>query len=638
MANYNNLKDAIKQVIKQNGNQEITGNVLQNTLLSMINSLGDGYQFMGVATPSTNPGTPDQKVFYLAYISGDYPNFSLTGLQGISVIYSYGDSWKSQILDLFMPADVSLHTNIFDPVMQCIGYALDNESGIIYKNSDFSVSKYIPVEPSTVYRTNVAWVKCLYKQDGSFLEYAPDATFTTPENAAFIRLTVRNNFKLEDGYVVRKDVSIRPKFNSITADKLADNSITAGKLADNSITADKLADNSITADKLADNSITAGKLVDNLLIKGDSVVENAVVYSNYFWDFNTFEPAESNLWEYLELNVNSGESYYIKANAGLAARLWYIYTEDNRLLALSNDSSAVSIKEDNVSIPKNGKKLIINNRIDNKIVSINNASLKINANAVYIDNPVMPIKEYIDNRTPPANSMYGKTLVCCGDSITYGADMDSEGIAAESSIKLYYRDGSGFKEVIKNALKTYGYQIAERNNMVFYNDGISSSTMQGLTKSSGAIVDGFSVENGRYTTLPDNIDYLTIFFGWNDAAYGTLGTIDDTTNQSYYGGYNVVLPYLINKYPYTKIALIVPFGATDGHRNAVRALANKWGLACFDMYQGGTPLYYGKESSVNVEESIITSNRAKFQANGAHPNYRGHCQIGNMLEHFLRGI
>ena len=42
--------------------------------------------------------------------------------------------------------------------------------------------------------------------------------------------------------------------------------------------------------------------------------------------------------------------------------------------------------------------------------------------------------------------------------------------------------------------------------------------MQGLSNKAG-----FSLENGRYTKLPDEIDYLTIFFGWNDTAYGQLG-------------------------------------------------------------------------------------------------------------------
>lgn len=96
MGNYELLKAAINEVIKANGRQEITGEVLNQVLLSMVNSLGAGYQCMGVATPSTNPGTPDQNVFYFATQAGTYTNFDAIVLQaGISVLIWDGD-WASQ--------------------------------------------------------------------------------------------------------------------------------------------------------------------------------------------------------------------------------------------------------------------------------------------------------------------------------------------------------------------------------------------------------------------------------------------------------------------------------------------------------------------------------------------------------------
>lgn len=95
MANYTTLKAAIQAAIYENGNNEITGAVLQQSLLSMITSLGDGYQFMGIATPSTNPGTPDERVFYLAYQSGDYTNFGFT-LQGQIVVFLWDTAWVCQ--------------------------------------------------------------------------------------------------------------------------------------------------------------------------------------------------------------------------------------------------------------------------------------------------------------------------------------------------------------------------------------------------------------------------------------------------------------------------------------------------------------------------------------------------------------
>lgn len=44
---YENLKDAIKRVIKQNSNQEITGSILQNTLLSVVDSIPEIVQELG---------------------------------------------------------------------------------------------------------------------------------------------------------------------------------------------------------------------------------------------------------------------------------------------------------------------------------------------------------------------------------------------------------------------------------------------------------------------------------------------------------------------------------------------------------------------------------------------------------------
>lgn len=76
MANWDILKQAIANAIKTNGNQEITGAVLQNTLNSIVNSIGENATFVGIATPTTNPGTPDGPVFYIATQKGAYSNFN----------------------------------------------------------------------------------------------------------------------------------------------------------------------------------------------------------------------------------------------------------------------------------------------------------------------------------------------------------------------------------------------------------------------------------------------------------------------------------------------------------------------------------------------------------------------------------
>lgn len=88
MGNYEQLKQAVSDVIKTNGNQEITGQVMQNALLSIISTVGDNATFAGIATPTTNPGTPDQNVFYIASQDGTYSNFGGVTLNGEVVIFT----------------------------------------------------------------------------------------------------------------------------------------------------------------------------------------------------------------------------------------------------------------------------------------------------------------------------------------------------------------------------------------------------------------------------------------------------------------------------------------------------------------------------------------------------------------------
>ena len=96
MGNYENLKQSITEVIRTNGNQEITGAVLQNTLLTIISTVGANATFAGIATPETNPGTPDGPVFYLASEGGTYTNFNALELQDGLSILMWNGSWSSQ--------------------------------------------------------------------------------------------------------------------------------------------------------------------------------------------------------------------------------------------------------------------------------------------------------------------------------------------------------------------------------------------------------------------------------------------------------------------------------------------------------------------------------------------------------------
>lgn len=100
MGNYEDLKNAIASVIKNNGNGEITGDLLQETLLSMVSNLGRYATFAGIAKTTTNPGTPDQKVFYIAAEQGVYANFNAIEVEEnqLVILTNSTGQWSKQVI------------------------------------------------------------------------------------------------------------------------------------------------------------------------------------------------------------------------------------------------------------------------------------------------------------------------------------------------------------------------------------------------------------------------------------------------------------------------------------------------------------------------------------------------------------
>lgn len=116
MANYSSLISAMEAVIRQNGNQQITGTILQTVLRSVILELGAEFQFGGVATPDTNPNTPDYNVAYIAG-AGTYTNFDNQTIPTgkIGIFKNRGaelGTWALQTFDISLGANSVSESNI----------------------------------------------------------------------------------------------------------------------------------------------------------------------------------------------------------------------------------------------------------------------------------------------------------------------------------------------------------------------------------------------------------------------------------------------------------------------------------------------------------------------------------------------
>jgi hypothetical protein len=220
MANYATLIAAIQEVITTNGNNEITGALLQQSLVSIINSLGADYQFVGIAEPSTNPGTPDQNVFYIAG-AGTYPNFNSAVVpDGHLGALKYNGSWTLQTVfvgknyDSAIQAlqsgkvDVKIGKNLFNPNAADITenkYISSNGSQI--SSDTYNISGYIPVLALVDYHLSATGDDVVGANYRAFYDANKDLisvqyqnadadsgrNFTTPVNCAFVRFSYRKN-------------------------------------------------------------------------------------------------------------------------------------------------------------------------------------------------------------------------------------------------------------------------------------------------------------------------------------------------------------------------------------------------------------------------------------------------------------
>ena len=114
------------------------------------------------------------------------------------------------------------------------------------------------------------------------------------------------------------------------------------------------------------------------------------------------------------------------------------------------------------------------------------------------------------------NILYGKKWAVCGDSFTNG---DFSGGYSET-----FEDGP-----FAGKYKTYGYLIAERNQMTVQHLAVGGQTMA-MPPVPGTFSNSFS--NGIYKTIDEDVDYITLYYGINDSHHRPSSTGSDGEDQT----------------------------------------------------------------------------------------------------------
>ena len=185
---------------------------------------------------------------------------------------------------------------------------------------------------------------------------------------------------------------------------------------------------------------------------------------------------------------------------------------------------------------------------------------------------------------------------------------------------------------ITQTSKWYFDYIAENTGIIPINDGRSGS---GYSKNSAGIPKNIKIPD-RIPQLPNDVDVITILAGINDCGTNgiptELGTIEDTTTDTFYGAVNVTISLIKAKYPEIPFGIIsfLPYydsGAVQQARvDALEKVCKANFIPFLNLYNSCG--FYIKNDNF----------KSSFIPDGVHPNEYGHARISPKIQQFLEYI
>lgn len=627
MGNYEQLKQAVSNVIKTNGTQAITGKVLQNTLLTIINTIGGNMQFAGVANVNTNPGTPDQNLFWIASQSGTYVNFG-------NIVLNPGESavltWKN---GAFAKAILGLATDErVEELIQSLssyrrGYVTKSNGTIVDYREMFVREGYVSLmqgETEINYKGKVsgyAAAICFYDETKTFISaISPSGSEIVyelksqpiPSNAKYIRYS--NTFGVSLSiYTNVRQIEYMPLSEIELIKQTSDNAILTAKQAQQ--TADFLKDimgvinNDIDQTNLGgggiespffgtlfyDNNTPLEYSITQIIYDAKSVYQNnKLVIFNYIENENKMivaqieEIDDAQIGENtidINLTIKTGQALYILGNN--------VYRKGtNNIIGASNKGLRLEISDPtNIKV---GDSFIIAQNLNNVVKCIRVIGSYKNVMTVDDVNKLIDAKINQDGEFDKIiNYLKEKVLSVTGDSEAAGHTIGKQ--------------------------NSYGNLIAARNGMTINNYAINGRKLITGTKTS--LVD-------TYQEIALNSDYILVQIGYNDGFNAEIedDSVDTTT---FKGAFNVLVQGLQSRYPTAKIGFIEPYyfiGTSLKPRAAwIKERCEFYHIQCID-------------GTANSGLRYDCEKQAVYFIDAVHLTILGHERMSYIYEQFMRGL
>ena len=602
MADFNALETLINAYIKQNGIQAITGNILNGVLRGMVDALGKGYTIVGVATPSTDPGTMTGPCAYYASTYGTYTHFdNIVVNDGEIAMLIYDEQvWHKEKM-WRLDAEASVDANVGTPSVET---SFEDEL-LTFR---FHNIKGNPGDAAGFGNVNATVDSNIGTPGVSVQTSGPD----TAKNMTF-QFT---NLKGETG--VTSVV--------VTVDNTSGNPACAVSLNGQELHLD------FTGLKGAQGNPGSSvdypfTLVNNLTTNDpDQALTAAMGYQ-----------LESEISQ-LDLKVDdifreTDNDDYIDA----------VVDKDNRIIEATKKDGTKFIQKfespGHPSFPEAVVTEFIDAVVDSEDRVLYGAKKDGTFYARKFSSPT------VDNSLKP---MAGKKWVVLGDSFT-NSDIPSVGTIPSGKY-------AGLQA-------SYPYLIGNRTELDIVKFFEGGRTLA-YPATPGTFINSVTCpgQSYYYQNIPADADYITIYLGINDNHHAPgsgggdgedntgeipLGTPTDNTTATYYGAWNVVLGWLRENRPFAHIGIIVTNGANVNYMDATLAMAKKYGYPILNLNgDERTPAMIrsaNPDIPADVRETITRLQAVDYDGSQTgtvdkHPNADAHLFESFFIEEFLKTI
>lgn len=314
---------------------------------ALIEQLKNTATFAGIATPTTNPGTPDGPVFYLATEVGVYSNFGgIEVIEGEAVIFEWDNgSWSKKVTGFATQkklTELSLKVSGIDDSNEetftdtgfkkyFSGLGIKKGDKFTLKRSGTLVATRIGICNSTEWNSSTIVVSSLNLSDNE-IEYTTlvdmdDMYVNVISVTSFgtLRLDIKKVSMIADAIdgSVMKEKNIAE--NAITTSKIADGAVQPININETAFddtlsTSRKLADAKIVGDKFTEQELKLTELVDTKVDELKIGTFGATLSKDVEYPING---AIKEVFPSLP-SVKSGDRIKIRLNTDLSGR-FYLY-------------------------------------------------------------------------------------------------------------------------------------------------------------------------------------------------------------------------------------------------------------------------------------------------------------------------